>query len=438
MMEQTLPLLRVADDRRHLVTENGEPFFWMGDTAWELFHRLSREEAEQYLDCRAEQGFTVLQAVALAELSGITVPNAHGRLPLRQNAQGQWDPTLPDLNVEPGGASYWDHVDRIVDMAAERGIYIGMLPTWGDKYNRMWGEGPEIFTAENAEIYGNWIGRRYRGRANIIWILGGDRPLLTRRHFDIIQAMACGIRNGDEGRHLITFHPSGGRSSSGPLHEEIWLDFNMIQSGHGRDQFCNWTFIDKDRALSPIKPTLDGEPRYEDHPIDFNPKNGYFDATDARTGLWWATLAGGLGVTYGHHAIWSMRTEPEPYWPLTWRQALRRPCAQQVRHLRNLMLSRPLVGLEPDETLLAGQYEGANHIAASRGEKHAFLYTPNGLEVKARLGVLAGTQVKVSWYNPRTGETTEVGVIANEGEKGFRPETSGRGEDWVLVMDVMD
>ena len=120
MTDSALPLLRVADDRRHLITETGDPFFWMGDTAWELFHRLSREEAREYLDCRAEQGFTMLQAVALAELSGITVPNAHGRLPLKQNDLGQWDPTLPDLDAEPGGTSYWDHVDHILDMAGEQ------------------------------------------------------------------------------------------------------------------------------------------------------------------------------------------------------------------------------------------------------------------------------------------------------------------------------
>ena len=104
MTNSALPLLRVASDHRHLVTETGAPFFWMGDTAWELFHRLSREEAREYLDCRAEQGFTMLQAVALAELSGITVPNAHGRLPLKQNDRGQWDPILPDLDAEPRGA----------------------------------------------------------------------------------------------------------------------------------------------------------------------------------------------------------------------------------------------------------------------------------------------------------------------------------------------
>ena len=111
----------------------------------------------------------------------------------------------------------------------------------------------------------------------------------------------------------------------------------MIQSGHGRDQIVQLDFHRQGSRARSREADARWEPRYEDHPIDFNPKNGYFDATDVRTGLWWATLAGGLGVTYGHHAIWSMRTEPEPYWPLTWRQALRRPCAQQVRHLKSLM-----------------------------------------------------------------------------------------------------
>lgn len=72
-----LPKLRVFDEaghpcrRRYLVNERGAPFFYLGDTAWELFHRLTREEAEQYLQDRASKGFTVIQAVALAELDGL-------------------------------------------------------------------------------------------------------------------------------------------------------------------------------------------------------------------------------------------------------------------------------------------------------------------------------------------------------------------------------
>ena len=80
--ENSLPRIRVSDNHRFLVTEDGRPFFYLADTAWELFHRLNREQAVEYLDLRAAQHFNVIQAVALSELDGITVPNAYGKLPL--------------------------------------------------------------------------------------------------------------------------------------------------------------------------------------------------------------------------------------------------------------------------------------------------------------------------------------------------------------------
>ncbi len=61
-------LLRVGPTKRHLIREDGSPFFYLADTAWELVHRLDREEAVEYLDARAAQGFTAIQMVALAEL----------------------------------------------------------------------------------------------------------------------------------------------------------------------------------------------------------------------------------------------------------------------------------------------------------------------------------------------------------------------------------
>ena len=86
----TLQPLRVSENHRFLVTTDGRPFFWLGDTAWELFHRLNREEAAVYLADRAGKGFTVIQAVALAELDGLSTPNASGRGPLHDH-----DPTRP-------------------------------------------------------------------------------------------------------------------------------------------------------------------------------------------------------------------------------------------------------------------------------------------------------------------------------------------------------
>ena len=85
--------LQVSSNRRFLVHNEGTPFFYLGDTAWELFHRLSFEEADHYLQIRAEQKFTVIQAVILAEHE-FDRPGPSGHLPLRDN-----DPTRPERAV---------------------------------------------------------------------------------------------------------------------------------------------------------------------------------------------------------------------------------------------------------------------------------------------------------------------------------------------------
>lgn len=294
--------LRVSGNRRYLETADGAPFFWLGDTAWELFHRLSREDAGLYLRTRAEQGFTVIQAVLLAEFAGVTTGNAYGRLPLGMNDEDLPDPQRPDLD---GPYSYWDHVDYILDTAERLGLYIALLPTWGDKFNRIGGKGPEIFTADNAAAYGRWLGGRYKTRANVIWVLGGDRTLTTSLHFNVVNGMARGLKEGGA-EQLMTFHPKGAESSSHHLHDEEWLDFNMIQSGHGEREITNYVRVQSDYAREPVKPTVDAEPCYEDIPVSFNEKNGYFDAADVRRAAYYAMLSGAFGHTYGHHSVWSM------------------------------------------------------------------------------------------------------------------------------------
>lgn len=59
---------RLLVRERYFYWEDGEPFFYLGDTAWELLHQLNREEIARYMALRAQQGFTVVQTVALAEL----------------------------------------------------------------------------------------------------------------------------------------------------------------------------------------------------------------------------------------------------------------------------------------------------------------------------------------------------------------------------------
>ena len=122
--------LKVSENKRFLIFEDGTPFFYLGDTGWELFHRLNKDDAEKYLENRRSKGFTVIQAVALAELDGLNTPNAEGNRPLINN-----DPLKPN-------EAYFSHVDWVIKKAEEKGIFIGLLPTWGDKVDKQWGVGP--------------------------------------------------------------------------------------------------------------------------------------------------------------------------------------------------------------------------------------------------------------------------------------------------------
>lgn len=430
-----LPQLKISANRRFLVTESGQPFFWLGDTAWELFHRLNREDADQYLKNRAEKGFNVIQAVALAEFDGLTAPNAYGHRPLIDN-----DPLRPN-------EAYFEHVDWIVARANARGLYVGFLPTWGDKWNKKWGVGPEVFNPANAEAYGEWIGRRYR-RSGLVWILGGDRPVENDQQKEIVEAMARGLRKGDGGAHLITFHPTGGSSSSGPFHNADWLDFNMRQNGHAAEFTGRYDQTRVDYERSPVKPVLDGEPIYEGHPVAFDARKfGHSVAADVRRPFYWDVFTGAFGHTYGHHSVWSMHAAGRapvnsPLMP--WSQAIDEPGAFQVGIGRRLMESRPFLTRVPDDSLLVPTEfptlipgAGVRRFVATRDEtgSYAMIYVPVGRSFQVHLDKLAGQRIKAWWFNPRDGQAKLLGTFRKQGIQSFTPPTPGELLDWVLVLD---
>ncbi|MGL6194097.1 MAG: glycoside hydrolase family 140 protein [Thermoguttaceae bacterium] len=436
--EAALPKLKVSENKRFLVTENDTPFFWLGDTAWELFHRLDREEAINYLDNRQKLGFTVIQAVALAELDGHSKPNAYGHLPLAD------EKTASLATIDGPENDYWDHVDFIVDEANKRGMYVGFLPTWG----RYWTK-EQIFKPENAEKYGETIGKRYKDKG-VIWIIGGDRNIEHDEERATLIAMANGIKRGDNGTHLITFHPTGGGSSSQYFHDEPWLDFNMRQNGHG-PEYGSYAKIKQDYDRTPIKPILDGEPLYEDHPIHFSPDNlGHSIAADVRRPLYWNLFNGAFGHTYGHHSVWQMYDPADankwevnrPLMP--WYKAIEQPGAEQMQYGRKLIESRPFLTRIPDMNILvpdrvtsAVPGSGIYRFAATRDTEgtYAFIYVPVGREFSVRMDTITGEKVRAWWYNPRNGEASLIGEFSNTGEKKFISPTPGEHIDWILVLD---
>jgi len=421
--------LRVSGNRRFLSHADGTPFFYLGDTAWELFHRLNEEEVDRYLENRRAKGFNVIQAVVLAELDGLNFPNKNGDKPLIGN-----DPEKPN-------EAYFKWVDKVIAKAGEKGMYIGLLPTWGDKVDKQWGVGPVIFNTQNAAVYARFLANRYKDRPNIIWIIGGDRSG-GGNNTEIWKAFAESIRSVDK-NHLMTFHPLGRNTSSTWFHQEEWLDFNSNQTGHAHCCFDVFNdLIVGDYAHQPAKPCINMEPCYEDHPVrgDNCTSITWFDDFHTRQALYWSLFSGTAGHAYGCHPIWQFMS-PE-YTPTgevrnNWYDDLDLPGAGNMIHARRLMESHDYYSRIPaQEIILTPQDNIGDMAVGTKGNGYAFIYLPNGnpVDISLQKAVPDISECKLQWFNPRTGKYTFIKNTSTEHNFHALPPSKGIGNDWILVV----
>jgi hypothetical protein len=416
-----------VDRDRQILERDGEPWFLLGDTAWELFRRLDAAQAEEYLDVRAGQGFNTVLAVAVSEFEARTVPNAAGDLPFEDD-----DPTRPN-------EAFWRHVDDVASSANRHGLTVGLLPTWGTHWHD--GEIPFLDPA-SAQIFGGWIADRYQ-HDDILWVLGGDRPIDTPRQRQTVDAMAAGIRAVVGARQLLTFHPPGRTSSADFLADTAWVDFDMIQSGHSGLATPNYEFVIQDLARDGARPTLDAEPNYEDHPVmspTWKPTLDWrFDDRDVRRAAYSAVFAGACGHVYGAHPVWQMYqpgwTEPINSPARSWREALTLPGAAQMRHLAAFTEAVAIESWTPDQGLLhhaVGVQDTHQSTMVRRGEPGVLAYLPRGRAVELDLQRWPQGSWRCRWFDPRTGAWRHAAPIPGG---RVRVEHPFPGEDAVLVLE---
>lgn len=428
MSHASLPLLKISPDNRYLLAENGTPFFWLADTAWELFHRLDKEEAVRYLQDRSDKGFNVVQAVILAELDGLTEPNSLGDLPLHDQ-----DPLQPN-------ESYFLFVDYLLEEAARIGMYVGLLPTWGDKYNKAWGVGPEIFTPENAFAYGAYLGKRYGNTSNIIWIMGGDRLPADAEDYQIVCQMSLGIRRGGA-KQLMTMHPRGGNIASETYGKESWLEVDMFQSFHLKG--CKeYSFTRKALAADPKRPVIDGEPGYENIPNFLNKLHrNRLSAFDVRRAGYWNMLSGAAGHTYGCNEIWQMyrpgRT-PMHGAEMPWDQAMALPGSRQMGYMKAFFEKLPWQRLRFLPDFLGWfNFKTGGYVVAMVDEerKFALAYSPTGRRIRAKLQLLKSQELMAFWFEPTTNRIAILNKKIEQRVTVFRPQNlSPESPDRLLLV----
>ncbi len=457
--------LRVSENGRFLVRQDGSGIFPVTDTAWALAWKLDRLQVEAYLQHRKEQQFNMIALIAFPSYEDReVVANTHGDHAFEVR-DGKYDPLRPITT--PGRRSansdeydYWDHLEFIIDSTAAKGMYVILLPAWGGHVAGGYGNGKDTsgitLRLPGAYQYGHWIGRRFKDKHNIIWMMGGDRSAVygDKDYRNVFRAMAEGIADGVNGINqrdgkadfsttLMSYHPQKwAPNSSEWFHNDAWLDFNSIQD-QSKDQI---TATELDYGLAPVKPTWLFEGGYEHR------RNIYKD-WQVRYQSYQTVFAGGFGITYGNMNIYHFKDGLS---------GLDDPGAMDMRHLYDLMTSLSkdqFLDRIPDQSLIEGDQgsmdaaEGdrSSRLQATRGGRgdYAMVYSANGRAITVRMNRLAARRMNAFWFNPRNGrwrvkdqdmtdpkpfmENIPSGPAAPI-HKFDPPGAVGDGNDWVLLL----
>ncbi|MDD3322532.1 MAG: glycoside hydrolase family 140 protein [Paludibacter sp.] len=427
--------LKVSENQHYLQYENGQPFFWLGDTGWLLPERLDRDEAEYYIDECSKRDYNVVQVQTINDVPSY---NIYGQ---SSNPDG-----FDFKNINKKGVyGYWDHMDYIIKMAEKKGIYIGMTCIWGGLVSS------DKMNVKEAQSYGKFLGERYKDSPNIIWMIGGD--IRGDIKTEVWETLAKAIKAVDK-NHLMTYHPRGRTCSTTWFNDSEWLDFNMFQSGHRRygqrngdgdytiaenTEEDSWRYVEKSFSMLPVKPVLDGEPSYEDIPQGLhNLKEVRWNDNDVRRYAYWSVFAGSFGHTYGHNSIMQFY-KPSIFGNYgadrPWYDCLKDPGYNQMKYLKDLMLAFPFFERVPDQNIIAGQNgERYDRAIATRGNDYLLVYNYTARPMSIDLSKISGEKKKCWWFNPKNGDLQFIGEFDGSKVTDFTIDAGyNSGNDRVLI-----
>jgi hypothetical protein len=417
--------LKKAEGRRHLVDQNGTPFLIAGESPQALMVNLSEKDAELFFTNRQSHGFNAVWINLLCRpgTGGRADGSTHdGLLPFKTTD----DFTTPN-------EAYFARCDRMIRLADKHGLLVILDPCETiDHLKLMLKNGPE-----KCGEFGRYLGSRYKGFDNLLWMHGNDfQTWKDPAHDAVVLAVARGIKEKDP-RHLHTIELN--YQVSGSLDDARWAPVIDVSASY--TYYPTYAQVLKDYNRPTVQPVLLIETCYEF-------EQGSTPAV-LRRQEYWSLLSGAAGQLYGNGYTW-------PFKP-GWKDKLDTPGAIEMAYVQALFLPRPWHQLVPDQkhtivtagygTFDASSTEGnvfgmtSDYVTAAR--------TPNGSLVMAYLPTLRtvtvdmtqlGAPATARWYDPSRGTYKAVhgSPLPNTGKHKFTPPgNNGDGAgDWVLVLET--
>jgi hypothetical protein len=411
--------VKVGPTGRYLVDQNGVPFLITGDSPQAMVGNLSEADAELFFANRQGHGFNTVWIHLLCNSSG-------GCREDGRTFDGVAPFTVAGDLATPNEA-YFARVDRILQLAARYGFLVMLDPA----ETAGWLGVLRNNGVAKCRAYGQFLGRRYAGFDNVLWLHGNDYQDHGPDNDQYTTAVALGIQDVDT-RHLHTIELDF--PVSGSLDDPRWAP--IIQLNASYTYGPTYQQVLKDYNRPSFLPTFLVEASYE----------GEHDAVGAVTRLvlrrqeYWSLLSGAAGQLYGNTYIWQFLAG--------WKDQLDSPGAIQVSHVAELFRSRRWFDLVPDQahTLVTGElttFGGVDYVTAARTSDGTLgmAYTPSARTLTVDMSRMSGP-VTARWWDPAGGRFVDIAPssLPNTGFRNFTtPGSNSDGpgnEDWVLVLEV--
>ncbi len=210
--------LKVGASGRYLVDQHDVPVLLTGDSPQALTVNLSEAEADAFFADRQASGFNVVWVNLLcAEYTGGRADGStyDGIVPFT---------TAGDLATP--NENFFTRVDHMLQRAAQHGLTVLLDPAETGSFL-------SVLNANGvtkARNYGRYLGTRYRGFDNIIWMSGNDFQSWRNSGDDaVVQAVAQGIQDTDN-RHIHTVELD--YLVSGSLNDSSWAPFIQLNASY--------------------------------------------------------------------------------------------------------------------------------------------------------------------------------------------------------------
>jgi hypothetical protein len=395
------PILRAGNC---LVDASGADVWLQGEAAWSLLVRLDDDEVDRYLADRRARGVNAL-------LVNLIEHKFADHAPLDRAGNAPF--TTPGDFATPNEA-YFAHVDRVLARVAAAGMVVLLAPAYLGYKGEDEGWYVEVRRSGPAKLraYGRFLGARYRAMPNLIWVEGGDTPVLDAQ--DEVAALVAGIRETDP-VHLHTAHSTRQRSALDD-YDHPWLDLNTTYSDC--EQHADKLRHDAGRRRNIPSIFVEGTYEGEKASLACTISQAYH-----------SLLSGASGHVFGNRPIWLF----DPGWPA----ALDSPGSRAMQHLAELIASRDLRGLVPDGggAIVTADSRGASpegRIAAARTRSGATLAFVEHGPAALTVACVGPKRCTAQWFDTAAGRMIDAGT--HDAGQPIRL-TSPPDGPWLLIIE---